>query len=175
MTQVNEETIASTTAAELDKGRMGKFLSFRLNGQSYAVNVLKVREIIRLQAITALPQMPGYVRGVINLRGKVIPVVSLGAKLGIASDEEDERTCIIVLEVSSSDGSKQTEIGFLVERVEDVFTLETKDFEPPPDMGVAAAFAGLLGMAKHGDVVRSVLDVDKVMGVDEFSQLAAVA
>ncbi|MGF1449173.1 MAG: chemotaxis protein CheW [Opitutales bacterium] len=159
----------SPNAAE--SARLGKFLSFGLNGQSYAVNVLKVREIIRLQTITALPQMPHYVRGVINLRGKVIPVVSLASKLGLPTGEEDERTCIIVLEVSSADGSKESEIGFVVEQVEDVFNLHGNEFEEPPSMGGQITFEGLLGLAKHGEVVRSVLDIDRVMGVRELSEL----
>ncbi len=169
MSQTSATTIESPGAAE--SARLGKFLSFGLNGQSYAVNVLKVREIIRLQAITALPQMPHYVRGVINLRGKVIPVVSLTAKLGLPMAEEDERTCIIVLEVSSADRQKETEIGFVVEQVEDVFNLHGDEFEEPPSMGSQVTFEGLLGLAKHGEVVRSVLDIDRVMGVSELSEL----
>jgi purine-binding chemotaxis protein CheW len=155
--------------------RLGKYLSFILDGASYAVSVLKVREIIRFQQITPLPQMPDYVRGVINLRGKVIPVVSLARRLGLNVTGDDERTCIMVVQVTHATDEKVSDIGFVVDQVDEVFTLEQKDFEEPPAMGGGMSFTGLVGVAKIGETVRSLLDMDTVMGRDELAQVTAVA
>ena len=112
----------------------GKFLTFSLQPESYGIDVLKVREIIRLTNITTVPQMPDYIKGVINLRGKIIPVMDLRLRFGFASAKNTELTCIIVVQVKLSDG-KNTQMGLIVDGVEEVVNLAPADIEETPDFG----------------------------------------
>ena len=140
----------------------GKYLTFVLGDESYGISVLKVREIIRLTAITAVPQMPGYIRGVINLRGKIIPVVDLRAKFGLPQAQHAERTCIVVVQVTPASGP-QIQMGLVVDDVEEVINIATADIEETPDFGVQLDTQYLLGMAKIKGVVKSLLDIDRVL------------
>ncbi len=140
----------------------GKYLTFRLGAEFYGVPVLKVREIIRLTPITAVPKMPDYIKGVINLRGKVIPVVSLRAKFGMPSSESTERTCIVVVQVELASGGKPF-MGLIVDAVEEVANLLAQDIEEAPDFGASVATAYILGMAKTKEAVKTLLDIDRVL------------
>src|SRR5664279_2157514 len=112
----------------------GEHLTFNLQRESYGIDVLKVREIIRLTTITVVPQMPAYVRGVINLRGKIIPVMDLRLKFGFAEAASTEQTCIIVVQVKLPDG-KVTQMGLVVDGVEEVANIAGADIEETPDFG----------------------------------------
>ena len=142
----------------------GKYLTFTLLQESYGIDVLKVREIIRLINITAVPQMPPYVRGVINLRGKIIPVMDLRLKFGFAEGASTEQTCIVVVQVKLPDG-KNTQMGLVVDGVEDVTNIAAADIEETPDFGAEISTDCILGMAKVKGAVKTLLDIDKVIGM----------
>jgi purine-binding chemotaxis protein CheW len=148
----------------------GKYLTFILHDESYGIDVLKVREIIRLTTITAVPQMPDYVRGVINLRGKIIPVMDLRLRFGFAEAANTEQTCIIVVQVKLSDG-KTTQMGLVVDGVEEVLNIAAADIEETPDFGGQIATHYIVGMAKVKGAVKTLLDIDGVVSAEALKKL----
>jgi purine-binding chemotaxis protein CheW len=162
------ETMAVNEPANLQKvdQRAGKYLTFGLGNEEFAIQVLRVREIMGVQQITAVPQTPGYVKGVINLRGKVIPVVDLRLKFGLPEIEYTQRTCIIVVQIES--GSGKVQIGVIVDAVSEVLTLQSGEIENTPDFGSGVATPYLLGMAKIKGKVKILLDIDKVLAVEDM-------
>ena len=148
----------------------GKYVTFRLGHECYGIAVLKIREIIRLPTITAVPQMPDYIKGVINLRGKIIPVVDLRIKFSLAQAETTERTCIIVVQVDSPSGAKP-QVGLIVDAVEEVLNVLAGDIEPTPDFGASLDTMYLLGMAKASGAVKALLDIDKVISAEAMEIL----
>jgi purine-binding chemotaxis protein CheW len=159
-----------TPASDLSKTLAGKYLTFRLGPESYVLPVLKVREIIRLTPVTAVPQMPDYVKGVINLRGKIIPVVDLRAKFGLSEVASTERTCIVVVEVELASRNK-TLMGIIVDGVEEVAHIAAQDIEQTPDFGASLDTAYILGIAKVRNVVKALLDIDKIVAAETVTQL----
>jgi len=161
------------TAATDD--RSGKYLTFLLGREEYAIRVLQVKEIMGIQDITSVPQKPGYVKGVINLRGKVIPVMDLRLKFGLQEIPYTQRTCIIVVQVQTGRISLST--GIVVDAVSEVLTLAAADIEDTPDFGEGANVAGsyLLGMAKVKGKVKILLDIDRVLSGQELQGLEALA
>jgi purine-binding chemotaxis protein CheW len=148
----------------------GKYLTVVLENEAYGIAVLKVREIIRQQRITPVPQLPEFVKGVINLRGRVIPVVDLRLRFGLKA-EFTERTCIVVVQVKVS--SEQTvHMGLIVDSVEEVVTLTGAEIEPTPDFGARIDTAYLLGMAKIKGAVKMLLDIDRVIASDTVEAMA---
>lgn len=145
----------------------GKYLTFSLAGESYGVPVLKVREIITMLHITTVPQMPPYVKGVINLRGKVIPVIDLRTKLGLPAASLTVSNCIVVVQITPT-GMETKNIGLIVDAVEEVANLTQDDIEPAPDFGGAINVEYLLGMATLKGHVKSLLDIDKVIAIDSL-------
>jgi purine-binding chemotaxis protein CheW len=139
----------------------GKYLTVALDRETYGIAVLKVREIIRLQKITPVPQMPAYVKGVINLRGRVISIVDLRTKFGLKA-ECDERTCIVVVQVRLPN-EQVVPMGLIVDSVDEVVNLAASDIEPSPDFGDAVNTEYLLGMAKVKNRVMTLLDIDRVV------------
>ena len=150
----------------------GKYLTFALGGESYAIPVLKVREIIRLTSITTVPQMPAYIRGVINLRGKIIPVMDLRLRFGFAGVANTEQNCIVVVQVKNPTG-QATAMGLVVDAVEEVAQLAAVDIEATPDFGAQVDTEYILGMAKIKGAVKALLDIDRVIGGDTAARLAA--
>lgn len=151
---------------ENDSGKLtglaGKYLTFALENENYGVSILKVREIIGIMEITAVPHTPHYFKGVINLRGRVIPVMDLRLKFDMEDKEYNERTCIIVVEVPTSSGAVQ--VGALVDSVSEVLNVGEDDIEPPPAFGNSMADSAILGMAKVKGDVTILLDVDQIIG-----------
>jgi len=145
------------------KNLAGKYLTFTLHRESYGIEVIKVREIIRLANITAVPQMPDYVRGVINLRGKIIPVIDLRLRFGFPEADTTALSCIIVVQVKLPD-SRATQMGLVVDGVEEVISIAATDIEETPDFGAQVSTECILGMAKIKGVVKALLDIDKVIG-----------
>ncbi|MEO6006211.1 MAG: chemotaxis protein CheW [Opitutus sp.] len=139
----------------------GKYLTVVLDNEAYGIAVLKVREIIRMQKITPVPQMPGFVKGVINLRGRVIPVVDLRVKFNLKA-EFAERTCIVVVQVKLPT-EQIVQMGLIVDSVEEVVTLTDAEIEPTPDFGTRVDTSYLLGMAKVKGQVKTLLDIDRVV------------
>ncbi|MBZ5611361.1 MAG: chemotaxis protein CheW [Acidobacteriia bacterium] len=166
------ETILATApvnAPQKTDQRAGKYLTFQLGNEEFAFQVLRVREIMGVQEITAVPQTPGYVKGVINLRGKVIPVVDLRLKFGLPEQEYTQRTCIIVVEIHS-DAHKHL-IGVIVDAVSEVITLQAGEIENTPDFGNGVATPYLLGMAKIKGKVKILLDIDIVLSAQDVQGL----
>jgi len=153
-------------------GLSGKYLTFSLGNEEYGVDIMKVREIIGIMEITAVPHTPEYIKGVINLRGRVIPVLELRLRFGMDSKEYDDRTCIIVVEVSGVNG--QIMIGMLVDSVSEVVNIDENEIEPPPDFGTTAEAESILGMGKIKGAVKILLDVDQVVGRGVMEQLESM-
>jgi len=151
-------------AASIDAG--GKYLTFKLADEEYGVEILKVREINGVMDITAVPRMPAFMKGVINLRGKVIPVIDLRLKFGLEEIEHTEQTCIIVVDVGR-------DLGIVVDTVSEVMDIASESIEPPPSMGVAVQRNFILGMGKVGDEVKILLDIDNVLSEDEMTAVTA--
>jgi purine-binding chemotaxis protein CheW len=139
----------------------GRYLTFRLGRESYGLPVLSVREIIRLCPITAVPRMPAYLRGVINLRGKVIPILDLRAKFQLAGEGYGERACIIVVEVGTPPAAAAL-MGAMVDAVEEVVQLGEAELEPTPDFGGTPNTSYILGMASIRGGVKTLLDLNRV-------------
>ncbi len=139
----------------------GKYLTFKLGEEEYGVQILKVREIIGLMDITKVPQMPGYVKGVINLRGKVIPVIDLRAKFNLPEVAYTDQTCIIVIDVGGM-------VGTIVDAVQEVSDIAHDAIEPPPPLGSDVDSAFILGLAKSKENVKILLDIDRVLEVNQW-------
>lgn len=169
MTRVQAQTQSSGNAV---MAKAGKYLTFSLANEEYGLGILKVREIIGYMDITAVPQTPAHVKGVINLRGQVIPVVDLRAKFGMEDTEVTEQTCIIVVEIEQ--GGHSFSAGIVVDRVQEVLDIKGKDIEEAPQFGSSVNTDFILGMGKIGDSVKILLDIDKVMAGDQSSGLAQI-
>ena len=152
--------------------RAGKYLAFRLGKEDFAIQVLKVREIVGIQDITSVPQMPGYVKGVINLRGKVIPVVDLRLKFGLEEREYTQRTCIIVVQVQHAGVAIVT--GIIVDEVSEVLNLVASEIEDTPDFGDDVGTPYLLGMAKVKGNVKMLLNIDQVLSTSDTVSLSTM-
>ena len=152
--------------------RAGKYLVFHLGREEFGIRVLKVREIMGIQDITAVPQTPAYVKGVINLRGKVIPVVDLRLKFGLPEIEYTQRTCIIVVQVEAD--AHGMLMGIVVDGVAEVLNLAPADIEDTPDFGQGVETTYLLGMAKIKGKVKILLDIDQVLTSQELQGIENV-
>lgn len=147
---------------ESDQDLAGKYLTFTLRGESYGVDVLTVREIIRLTNVTAIPQMPEYVRGVINLRDKIVPVTDLCVRFGFPEVKSTDLTCIVVVQVKLADG-KSTQMGLVVDGVEEVVNIAAADIEERPDFSAQHFVNYIVGMAKIKGEVIVLLNIDRVL------------
>ena len=150
--------------------REGKYLTFSLLGEEYGIEIRKVKEIIGMMVITTVPQTPQYFKGVINLRGKVIPVVDLRMKFGMEEMEYTDRTCIIVVELHTN-----IMMGIVVDSVSEVLNVKAADIEETPSFGAAMNTNYILGMAKAENGVKILLDIDKVMSDQEMVILQEAA
>ncbi len=142
----------------------GKYLTFALGAEEYGLPVLKVREIIKVMDITQVPQMPAHVRGVINLRGKVIPVIDLRLKFGFPQQAYTERTCIIVVDVALQGMSVM--MGIVVDSVSEVLNVTGAEIDQAPEFGDRVTTDYMLGLAKVKGTVKILLALDKVLGAD---------
>jgi purine-binding chemotaxis protein CheW len=168
-----KEGLATGQGSKSTPGKDGKYLTFTLAGEEYGISILKVKEIIGLMAITMVPQTPGYVKGVINLRGKVIPVVDLRLKFGISAMAYTERTCIIVVEIRADAASIL--IGIVVDAVSEVLNIKAGDIEETPNFGSRLQTDYILGMAKAGEGIKILLDIDRVLRADELESMSMAA
>ena len=155
-----------------DDDRSGKYLVFHLDREEFGIRVQKVREIMGIQETTAVPQTPHHVKGVINLRGKVIPVVDLRLKFGLPEQEYTQRTCIIVVQVAT--GTVSMPMGIVVDGVAEVLNLAAADIEDTPDFGDGTATPYLLGMAKVKGKVKILLEIDRVLTSHDLGALSAL-
>lgn len=141
----------------------GKYLTFRLDERDYGVEITRVREIIGMIEVTKVPQTYPFVLGVVNLRGKVIPVIDLRLRFDLDYRQPDERTCIIVVEVDSPSGQTAL-MGAVVDQVSEVVMVEAGDLEKTPNFGVELDTSYIMGMAKTTGGVKILLDIDQVLG-----------
>lgn len=151
------------------KAEGGKFLTFFLAGEEYGIEILSVHEIIGMMPITSVPGTPDYICGVINLRGKVIPVVDIRKKFGMDLKEYDSETCIIVVNVQG------VEAGAVVDRVSEVLNIADEDIEPPPSFGKGIQVDFILGIGKSQSKVKILLDIDRLISSDQIVQLQKMA
>jgi purine-binding chemotaxis protein CheW len=147
----------------------GKYLTFHLGDEGYGLEILKVQEIIGMLEITKIPQTPNYVKGVINLRGKVIPVIDLRLKFGMPEQELTRKTCIIVVQIQKNDTALI--IGIVVDEVSEVLNISGEQIEAAPSLGMQVNTHFILGMAKTESAVKILLDIDKVLSAEEMNAL----
>jgi len=165
------ETMQADKAA--DTRREGKYLTFTIAEEEYGIGILKVKEIIGIMPITTIPRMPAFVKGVINLRGKVIPVIDLRLKFAMAEAPYTERTCIIVVDIAG--GAGRLLIGIIVDSVSEVINVKGADIEDTPSFGATLDTDYILGMAKSGGRVKILLDIDRVLSGDELTIMEKAA
>ncbi|MDV9031926.1 chemotaxis protein CheW [Pseudomonas sp. RAC1] len=157
------------TASAADED--GQYLTFMLGGEMFAIGILGIKEIIEYGSLTVVPMMPAFVRGVINLRGAVVPVVDLSARFGRPNSTITRRSCVIIIEASTQEGQPQ-DLGLLVDTVSAVQEVSAAQIEPPPSFGARIRADFISGMAKVDGKFVIVLAVDKVLSIDEMSSLA---
>ena len=166
------EDTANSTAQTVQTitDRQGKYLTFCLARETYGLGILKVQEIIKLMEITAIPKTPEFVRGVINLRGRIIPVLDLRLKFEMDSTPDTEKTCIIVVQVETGENTNVV-IGIIVDEVSEVMDISADQIEPPPEFGSDIKTDFILGMGKSEQKVVTLLDIDRVLTTEEILQL----
>jgi purine-binding chemotaxis protein CheW len=160
---------AISTSSCSSARRGGKYLIFSLAQEEFGVRVLSIKEIMGMQEITAVPNTASYVKGVINLRGQVIPVVDLRMKFSLPASDYTHRTCIIVVATFGNTGDRL--VGAIADGVAEVLTLTDEEIEETPDFGSGATTSYLLGMAKVKGTVKILLDIDQVMSEEESIEL----
>lgn len=164
--QTNQEAVGT-------RAREGKYLTFSLGEEEYGIGILKVREIIGMMPITPVPLAPDFVKGVINLRGKVIPIVDLRRKFGMPQADYTERTCIIVVEIRGA--SSQLPMGIVVDSVSEVLNIKASDIEETPSFGGNLKTEYILGIGKMDGGIKILLDIDRVLSAEEIVALQKAA
>jgi purine-binding chemotaxis protein CheW len=164
--QSNGSSVLESSEARI-KNRAGKYLTFQLAREEYGIGVLHVREIMALQPITAVPQTPADVKGVINLRGRVIPVTDLRVKFGLPETQHTPRTSIVVVQLANDAG----QVGVIVDEVCEVVNLQQADIQDTPDFGRDISVPYLLGMAKVKGTVKILLDINRVLDATELKTI----
>lgn len=168
-----EQTNVIDQAVKAMADKEGKYLTFSLASEEYGIGILKVKEIIGIMPITVVPQTPAYIKGVFNLRGKVIPVIDLRLKFSLQAAEYTERTCIIVVEVVSA--GRTVLMGILVDSVSEVLNIKAAEIEETPSFGTKLNTEFILGMAKVGGGIKILLDINKILSTDEMAAAESVA
>jgi purine-binding chemotaxis protein CheW len=162
-----ENNLSSNDIACADKE--GKYLTFSLSEEEYGIGILKIKEIIGMMSITTMPQTPDFVKGVINLRGKVIPVMDLRLRFGLNATEYTDRTCIIVVEIEAL--GQTVQLGIVVDSVSEVLNITGEEIEETPSFGRTLNTDYIKGMAKMEGGVKILLDIDRVMNSDDLASM----
>ncbi len=173
MGEVVQQTAGRTAVTPASTAEIAQYLTFQLSGEMYAVGILNVKEIIEYGSLTEIPMMPAFIRGVINLRGAVVPVIDLAARFGGRQTESSRRTCIVIIELTTAD--EHHDIGVVVDAVSEVLEVSSADIEPAPAFGAKIRADFIDGMGKIGGKFVIILDIQRVLSVDEISALATVA
>lgn len=168
----------STTAlaqryADLAAGDANQYLTFTSRGEMFAIGILNVKEIIEFGTITEIPMTPAFIRGVINLRGAVVPVIDLSVRFGSDQTEAQRRTCIVILEVR--EGDETQDLGIVVDSVSEVLDIPPGEIEPPPSFGARVRTDFIAGMGKVSGRFVVILDIRHVLSVEEMAALAGIA
>jgi purine-binding chemotaxis protein CheW len=166
---MNDNDVPGKQASPQGRDLSGKYLTFFLGKEEYGTEIQRVQEIIGMLPITAVPRTPDFIRGVINLRGKVISVVDLRLKFGMAYQDETDQTCVIVVRVSG------VEIGVVVDKVSEVMNIPAKDIEPPPSFGADVDTSYILGIGKSQGKVKILMDVERVLSHGDLADLQSAA
>jgi purine-binding chemotaxis protein CheW len=157
----------------MDTTKAGKYLTFKLADEDYGLSLLKVREIIGMMPITSVPRTPDFVKGVINLRGKVIPVTDLRRRFDMPEIGYTDRTCIIVVEIQTAESTLQ--MGIVVDAVTEVLPVREEEIEPAPEFGASVDTRYILGMANMEGAVKILLDIDRVLTTEEIAEIEKAA
>ncbi len=175
MGQVIAKNAASLALSAGNQGSQ-QYLTFTLNSEVFAIGILNIKEIIEYGALTEIPMMPEFIRGVINLRGAVVPVVDLSARFGGHQTTVARRTCIVIVEMTHviDDSEVRQDIGIVVDSVNEVLEIPPAEIEPPPSFGARIRADFIQGMGKVAGKFVIILNIDRVLSVDEMAQLAAV-
>ncbi len=172
MGQVVQRRGASpVTTAAVDNAPQ-QYLTFTLGGEMFAVAILNVKEIIEYGSVTEIPMMPGFIRGVINLRGAVVPVVDLSCRFGGKSTQVARRTCIVIIELEQ--GDQKHDLGIMVDAVSEVLEIASAEIEPPPSFGAKIRTDFISGMGKVNGSFVIILDVGRVLSVEEIAVLTQI-
>ena len=167
-------TALPTTPAQERPLQASQYLTFALGGEMFAVGILNVKEIIEYGNLTQIPLMPSFIRGVINLRGSVVPVIDLAARFGGQASTPGRRSCIVIVEVTGDDGVRH-DIGVLVDAVSEVLDIPPAEIEPPPSFGAKIRADFIFGMGKVDGKFVIILSIDKVLSVEEIAELTSSA
>ncbi len=172
---MSEATSLQVVAAKATTDEDQQYLTFMICGEMFAVVILNIKEIIEYGSLTEVPMMPPFIRGVINLRGSVVPVIDLSARFGRKTTEVSRRTCIVIIEVDAGteDESKQ-DVGIMVDSVSEVLEIQKGDIEPPPAFGAKIRIDFVRGMGKVAGKFVIILNVDKVLSVDEMAEMTHI-
>ena len=177
MTQIVPASGKTPVAAPAADSGSVQYLTFLLGGEMFAVGILNVKEIIEYGNITEIPMMPAFIRGVINLRGSVVPVIDLAARFGNPRSEAGKRSCIVIVEVAdtANGGDLHHDIGIMVDAVSEVLEIPAGDIEPPPSFGARIRADFIFGMGKVGGKFVIILNVERVLSVEEIAQLSELS
>ena len=173
LVKANTALAAAPKGGNTGGGDTHQYLTFNLGSEMFAVGILNVKEIIEYGNLTEIPMMPSFIRGVINLRGAVVPVVDLSCRFGHQPSEVQRRTCIVIVEVTQEDAKH--DIGIMVDAVSEVLEIGVKDIEPPPSFGAKIRADFIAGMGKVAGKFVIILQIGRVLSVDEMAMLANVA
>ena len=169
---MGELVVSNRQVATRDKEE-AQYLTFILGGEMFAIDILTIKEIIEYGNLTAVPMMPDFVRGVINVRGAVVPVVDLSARFGRQISEVTRRSCIVIIEANVEGGDKQ-DVGVMVDSVSAVMEIPATEIEPAPSFGARIRIDFISGMAKVNGKFVILLNVDRVLSVEEMAMLSDV-
>jgi purine-binding chemotaxis protein CheW len=169
-TAINTSAIGSAQKTATHIG--GKYLILQLGNEEFAISVMSVKEIMKMQAVTLVPQTPPFVQGVINLRGKIVPIINLRRKFNIAESEDTDQTCIVVVRMLAESGEQP--VGVVVDGVVEVLTLNQEEIEDTPDFGLGDVMPYVRGMAKVKGRVKILLDIDQVLSGQQLEKVAAL-
>ncbi len=172
LTTTGAKGALATRGAQESREEDDQYLTFLLGGEMFAIGILNIKEIIEYGALTTVPMMPGFIRGVINLRGRVVPVVDLSARFGRQSTEVNRRTCIVIIEVTA-EGEKH-DVGIVVDAVSEVLEIPASEIEPPPSFGAKIRADFISGMGKVAGKFVILLNASRVLSVDEMASLVAM-
>jgi purine-binding chemotaxis protein CheW len=173
---MSQASVSNAAVAEMNsvgEKLAGKYLTFKLADEEYGLEILKVQEIIQMQAVTRIPRTPDYVRGVINLRGKVIPVIDLRKKFSLDTIKDTEKTCIIVVQIANK--NSHVVMGIIIDAVKEVLNIKSENIEETPSFGTSVNTDFILGIGKVGSTVKMLLDIDKVLSINEIDTITQMA
>ncbi len=157
----------------VEEENQNQYLTFVLAGETFAIPILRIKEIIEFGQLTTVPMMPAFIRGVINLRGSVVPVVDLAARFGKQATATTRRTCIVIIEIEST--AEKQDVGVMVDSVNEVLEIPAREIEPPPSFGARIRADFIQGMGKIAGKFVIILDVNRVLSVDEMAALGGGA